>query len=185
MFVVTTQNMYENDLDAKYKGALSMGVPGEIAGLYKAWSTYGRLPWKPLFDPAIKLANDGFIVAPYLANKISSNADKIKNDTGLRQVFAPNGVLLKAGDICYNPKLGLTLEVVANKGPKAFYDGVIGENLVKDVQEAGGILTMEDLRNYEVDVMDALAVKTMGYTILGMPAPSSGTLGLALVCCFS
>nr|XP_043626653.1 glutathione hydrolase 3-like [Erigeron canadensis] len=176
-----SEDMYANDIDLKYKGALSMGVPGEIAGLHNAWSKYGRLPWKRLFDPAIQLAKDGFLVAPYLANKISSNADKINKDPGLQQVFAPDGELLKAGDICYNPKLGWSLELVANEGPDAFYAGVIGEKLVKDVQAAGGILTMEDLRNYSVDVMDALAVDTMGYTILGMPAPSSGTLGLALV----
>lgn len=177
--------MYENDIDAKYTGALSMGVPGEIAGLHKAWSKYGRLPWKSLFDPAIQLAKDGFLVAPYLAGKLLSNADKIKNDPGLRQLFAPNGELLKSGDICYNPKLAWSLEVVANEGPKAFYGGMIGEMLAKDVQDAGGILTIDDLRNYDVDVMNALSVDTMGYTILGMPAPSSGTLGLALVCCFS
>ncbi|KAJ0864793.1 putative aminoacyltransferase, Glutathione gamma-glutamate hydrolase [Helianthus annuus] len=179
--LAASENMYENNLDAKYKGALSMGVPGEISGLHNAWSKYGRLPWKTLFDPAIRLAKDGFLVAPYLAGKISSNEAKIKGDPGLQQVFAPNGELLKAGDICYNRKLGLTLEVVANEGPKAFYDGVIGEKLVKDVQDAGGILTMEDLRNYDVEVTDAVAVDTMGYTILGMPPPSSGTLGLALV----
>ncbi|MFS7991105.1 putative aminoacyltransferase, Glutathione gamma-glutamate hydrolase [Helianthus anomalus] len=179
--LAASENMYENNLDAKYKGALSMGVPGEISGLHNAWLKYGRLPWKTLFDPAIRLAKDGFLVAPYLAGKISSNEAKIKGDPGLQQVFAPNGELLKAGDICYNRKLGLTLEVVANEGPKAFYDGVIGEKLVKDVQDAGGILTMEDLRNYDVEVTDAVAVDTMGYTILGMPPPSSGTLGLALV----
>ncbi|KAJ0861129.1 putative aminoacyltransferase, Glutathione hydrolase [Helianthus annuus] len=179
--LAASENMYENNLDAKYKGALSMGVPGEISGLHNAWLKYGRLPWKTLFDPAIRLAKDGFLVAPYLAGKLSSNEAKIKGDPGLQQVFAPNGELLKAGDICYNRKLGLTLEVVANEGPKAFYDGVIGEKLVKDVQDAGGILTMEDLRNYDVEVTDAVAVDTMGYTILGMPPPSSGTLGLALV----
>lgn len=179
--LAASENMYENDLDAKYTGALSMGVPGEIAGLYKAWSRYGRLPWKTLFDPAIRLAKDGFLIAPYLSGKISSNAAKIKKDPGLRQVFAPNGKLLESGDICYNPKLGLTLEVVANEGPKAFYDGVVGEKLVKDVQDAGGILTTEDLKVYNVEVMDAIAVDTMGYTVLGMSAPSSGTLGLALV----
>lgn len=179
--LAASENMYENDLDAKYTGALSMGVPGELAGLYKAWSRYGRLPWKTLFDPAIRLAKDGFLIAPYLAGKISSNAAKIKKDPGLRQVFAPNGKLLESGDICYNLKLGLTLEVVANEGPKAFYDGVVGEKLVKDVQDAGGILTTEDLKIYNVEVMDAIAVDTMGYTVLGMPAPSSGTLGLALV----
>ncbi|XP_023744413.1 glutathione hydrolase 3 [Lactuca sativa] len=179
--LAASENMYEKDLNSKYFGALSMGVPGEIAGLYKAWSKYGRLPWKTLFNPAIKLAKDGFLVAPYLANSISSFASTIKKDPGLQQVYAPKGKVLEAGDICYNPKLGLTLEIIANEGPEAFYGGVIGEKLVKDVQDIGGILTMEDLRDYEVEVADALEVDTMGYTVLGMPAPSSGTLGLALV----
>ncbi|KAI3524680.1 hypothetical protein L1887_03343 [Cichorium endivia] len=179
--LAATENMYEKNINAKYYGALSMGVPGEIAGLYKAWSKYGRLPWKTLFNPAMKLAKHGFLVAPYLAKSISKFNATIKKDPGLQQVYAPKGKILEAGDICYNPMLGLTLEIVANEGPKAFYDGSIGEKLVKDVQDAGGILTLEDLRNYEVEVTDALAVDTMGYTVLGMPAPSSGTLGLALV----
>ncbi|PWA99532.1 gamma-glutamyltranspeptidase 1 [Artemisia annua] len=168
-----SQNMYQNNLDDKYSGALSMGVPGEIAGLYKAWLQHGRMPWKTLFQPAISLAEDGFIVAPYLANSISTYADGIKKDPGLKRVYAPNGEVLQAGETCYNYELGLSLE--------AFYNGTIGEKLIKDVRSAGGILTMEDLRNYEVKVTDAVEVNTMGFKIFGMPPPSSGTLGLALV----
>ncbi|CAN1822252.1 Glutathione hydrolase 3 [Linum perenne] len=129
-----------------------MGVPGEIAGLYEAWLQYGRLPWNTLFQPAIKLAKDGFVVAPYLANSIAETT-KIFNDPGLVKVFAPNGKLLKAGDVCYN----------------------------KDVRAAGGIMKMEDLKNYKVRVTDAVAVEAMGYTIYGMPSPSSGTLGMSMV----
>lgn len=178
---VNIQNMYANNIQNKYSGALSMGVPGEIAGLHEAWLQHGRLAWKTLFQPAIKLAGDGFIVAPYLASTLVTSAKKIMNDPGLRQVFAPNGMLLQAGDECYNLRLAETLEAVSEKGPKAFYNGTIGEKLVNDVREAGGILTMEDLKNYKVDIMDALATNVMGYTIYGMPPPSSGTLGLSLV----
>ncbi|KAJ9688261.1 hypothetical protein PVL29_014126 [Vitis rotundifolia] len=173
--------MYENNPRAKYLGALAMGVPGEIAGLHEAWLKHGRLAWRSLFLPAIRLAKDGFVVAPYLAKAIANGAQLILNDPGLRQVFAPNGKLLQAGDICYNLELGNSLEAVAEQGPQAFYNGTVGEKLVKDVRKAGGILTMEDLRNYRVDVTDAMAVNTMGYTIFGMPPPSSGTLGLSLV----
>ncbi|XP_076935328.1 glutathione hydrolase 3-like [Bidens hawaiensis] len=176
-----SKNMYQNNLDNKYTGALAVGVPSEIAGLHKAWLEHGRLPWKTLFQPAIRLAKDGFIVAPYLANSISSNADTIKKDPSLQKVYASNGQLLQAGDTCYNNQLGLSLETIAEGGPDVFYNGPIGENLVRDVRARGGILTMDDLRNYEVKVTDALEVNTMGFTILGMPAPSSGTLGLALV----
>ncbi|KAI3709598.1 hypothetical protein L2E82_39364 [Cichorium intybus] len=175
-----TQNMYQNDLTKKYSGALSMGVPGEVAGLHKAWLKHGRLPWKSLFQPAINLAKHGFIVAPYLANSISSNSASIQQDPGLQNIFAPGGKLLQAGDTCYNIQLASSLDAIA-EGPEALYDGEVGEKLVDDVKAAGGILTMEDLRNYEVKVTNAVAVNTMGFTIFGMPPPSGGTLGIALV----
>ncbi|CAA2933340.1 gamma-glutamyltranspeptidase 3 [Olea europaea subsp. europaea] len=177
----SSQNMYDNNAEAKYKGALSMGVPGEVAGLYMAWLKYGRLPWKTLVQPAIKFAKQGFKVAPYLGSAIAKNEELVMTDLGLRQVYAPKGKLLKAGDICYNVELGNSLEAVAEQGPEAFYNGKVGEKLVEDVRRAGGILTMEDLRNYRVDVTDAVAVNVMGYRILGMPPPSSGTVGLSLI----
>ncbi|POO00580.1 Gamma-glutamyltranspeptidase [Trema orientale] len=179
--VAASENMYANNPKAQFYGALSMGVPGEIAGLHEAWSKHGRLAWKTLFLPAIKLAKDGFVVTPYLEGHIITNSQVIMKDPGLRQVFAPNGKLLKAGDTCYNVELGHSLEEIAELGPKAFYNGSIGEKLVKDVREVGGILTMEDLRNYKVEVKDAMAANVMGYTVYGMPPPSSGTLGLSLV----
>ncbi|MFS8008047.1 putative glutathione gamma-glutamate hydrolase, Gamma-glutamyltransferase [Helianthus anomalus] len=74
--------MYQNNLDDKYTGALAVGVPSEIAGLREAWLEHGRLPWKTLFQPAIRLAKDGFIVAPYLASSISRYAAMIKKKPG-------------------------------------------------------------------------------------------------------
>ncbi|KAI3422885.1 uncharacterized protein J3R85_011621 [Psidium guajava] len=179
--LAASQDMYENNPSAKYYGALSMGVPGEIAGLHQAWSKHGRLAWRTLFQPSIKLAKEGFVVAPYLAHYIESSAKMILNDPGLRQVFAPGGKLLRAGDTCHNVELGQSLEAIAEQGPQAFYNGSVGEKMVKDVREAGGILTMEDLRNYKVEVTDAMSAEVMGYTIFGMQPPSSGTLGLSLV----
>uniref|UniRef100_A0A803NTZ6 Glutathione hydrolase n=2 Tax=Cannabis sativa TaxID=3483 RepID=A0A803NTZ6_CANSA len=179
--LAASEDMYANAPDAKFYGPLSMGVPGEIAGLHKAWLDHGRLEWKKLFQPAIKLAKDGFVISPLLGGKIINKAQMILNDPGLRQVFAPNGKLVKAGDTCYNVKLGRSLEEIAELGPQAFYNGSIGEKLVKDVKEAGGILSMEDLRNYKVKTMDAMAADVMGYTVYGMPPPSSGTLGISLV----
>ncbi|GJY13797.1 gamma-glutamyltranspeptidase 1 [Tanacetum coccineum] len=108
-----------------------MSVPGEMAGLYKAWLQHGRIPWKTLFQPAISLAKDGIIVAPYHANSLAAYAAGIKKDSGLQKVYAPNG---------------------------KFYRRVKREKLIKDVRSAGGILTMEDLRNYEVKVTDAVEV---------------------------
>ncbi|CAL0332232.1 unnamed protein product [Lupinus luteus] len=176
-----SKNMYQNNPEDKKSGALSMGIPGELAGLHAAWLKHGRLPWKTLFEPAIKLAKHGFLVSPTLGNNLAKYSNKIMNDPGLRNVYAPNGNMLKEGDLCRNVELSHSLEAVAEQGPQAFYNGTIGEKLVKDVSEAGGILTMEDLRNYKVEITDAMTVNVMGYTIYGMPPPSSGTLGLSLV----
>ncbi|CAL5186384.1 unnamed protein product [Lathyrus oleraceus] len=179
--IAASQNMYQGNPEAKVLGALSMGVPGELAGLHAAWLKHGRLPWKTLFQPAIELAKNGFVVSPTLSNYIASSKINIMSDPGLRNIYAPNGILIKEGEICSNVELGQTLEIVAEEGIQAFYNGTIGEKLVKDVREVGGILTMEDLRNYKVEITDAMVVNVMGYTIYGMPPPSSGTLALSLV----
>ncbi|XP_017697407.2 glutathione hydrolase 3 isoform X2 [Phoenix dactylifera] len=176
-----SSDMYEKNPSFKEKGALSMGIPGELAGLHAAWLKYGRLPWKALFQPSIELAREGFEVVPFLAQAIESSKDDVLADPGLRGVLAPDGKLLQTNDTCYNPALAHTLEVISTDGPQAFYNGSIGEKFVEDVRNAGGIATMEDMRNYRIEVKEAMAANVMGYTILGMPPPSSGTVGMSLV----
>ncbi|KAK1272105.1 Gamma-glutamyltranspeptidase 3 [Acorus gramineus] len=176
-----SQNMYANNPTAKEVGPLSMGIPGELLGLHLAWSKHGHLPWKSLFQPSIKLARDGFVVAPYLAQAIARSEQAILADPGLRSVFTRDDKILKAGDTCSNPELARSLEAVSEEGPKAFYDGWVGEKLVEDVKAAGGVITKEDLKGYTVEVSKAMEVDVMGFKILGMPLPSSGTLGMSLV----
>ncbi|VFQ87822.1 unnamed protein product [Cuscuta campestris] len=179
--LAASKDMYANNGDSKYTGAVSMGVPGELAGLHVAWLKHGRLPWTTLFQPAIKLARHGFTISPYLASHIAKKRDVIMNDSGLRQVYAPDGKLLREGDECLNVALSNTLEAFAEKGAGALYGGVVGEKLVEDVRKAGGILTMNDLRKYRVKITEPVVFDAMGYTVFGMPPPSSGTLGLSLV----
>uniref|UniRef100_A0A0E0BX70 Glutathione hydrolase n=1 Tax=Oryza meridionalis TaxID=40149 RepID=A0A0E0BX70_9ORYZ len=176
-----TPDMYAGNPTSKYKGALAMGIPGELAGLHAAWSRYGRLPWKDLFAPAIKLARDGFTVVPPVAGALKEAERDVLADPGLRAVFAPQGRILAAGEVCRNPALADTLEAVASGGVEVFYGGAIGERFVADVRRAGGIATVDDLRAYKVEVSDAMRSDAMGYTFLGMPPPSSGTVGMALV----
>ncbi|KAI3942850.1 hypothetical protein MKW92_011479 [Papaver armeniacum] len=177
-----SKDMYATNLEEKSKGGKSMGVPGEIAGLHKAWSMYGKLDWPDLFQPAIKLARDGFVVSPFLGLGIIKSKKMIDSDpNGLGKVFSREGRLLKAGETCSNTKLADTLEIIANQGIDAFYQGDLGKDLVKDVLAAGGIITGDDLRDYRVNVTDVVTSDVMGFTILGMPVPSTGILGLSLV----
>lgn len=173
--------MYAADPQSKVKGGLAAGVPGELAGLHLAWLHHGRLPWPALVAPAIILARAGFVVQPYLAFFIDQSIDDILADQGLRETFAPSGKPLVAGDICYRKNLANTLKAVAKQGPEAFYSGPIAENFIRDVQTAGGIMTMEDLRDYKVAVRKPVVVDTLGFTVISMPPPSSGGVSLVLV----
>ncbi|KAI3846256.1 hypothetical protein MKW92_026189 [Papaver armeniacum] len=178
------ETMYASNMKNKSEGANSMGVPGEIAGLHEAWSIYGKLEWPDLFQPAIKLARDGFVVSHFLGLGINQNKsqEKIMSDpAGLGKMFMREGRFLRAGQTCYNKKLAETLEILAKEGPSAFYNGELGKKFVKDVRDAGGIVTEEDLRNYEVNITDVLTTNVMGFTILGMPVPSTGILGISMV----
>lgn len=174
--------MYGGNETLKASGPLSIAVPGEVSGLHEAWKKYGKLPWKKLVIPAARLAHRGFKISPYLHLEMVSTESEIKLDEGLRNIFtSKNGTLLKIGDKCHNKKLAKSLVEIAKHGPKAFYNGSIGYNLVKDVQKAGGILTMEDLRNYQVKIRKPLFADTWGVQILGMPPPSSGGPSMVLV----
>ncbi|CAM6129364.1 unnamed protein product [Calypogeia fissa] len=176
-----SESMYATNLPGKTVGGLAVGVPGQVKGLYEAWKRYGTLPWDSLVEPAIKLGADGFPVQPYLASQIQGSLSAILADKGLRDVFAPDGIPLLAGELCYRKKLAETLEAIATNGSDAFYSGPIAEALVADVQAAGGILTMEDLAGYEVICSEPVKAETWGYTVLGMPPPSSGGPGLILI----
>lgn len=173
--------MYAADPTSKFKGALAMGVPGELAGLHAAWSRYGKLPWRSLFAPAISLARDGFLIVPYVANALLESSADVLADPGLRAVFAPHGKVLGAGEICRNPALADALEAVAEGGVAAFYGGSVGEKFAEDVRKAGGVVDLGDLVGYKVEVSDAMTADAMGFSFLGMPPPSSGTVGMALV----
>ncbi|ERM94059.1 hypothetical protein AMTR_s00010p00066490 [Amborella trichopoda] len=130
-----SQDMYNDNKKVKKDGALTMGVPGELAGLHMAWLQHGRLPWKRLVEPAIRLARDGFPIARYLGSKLRVFQSKIMDDPGLRSSFAPNAELLKTGEICYNNKLGAALQAISDHDPLAFYHGSAGEMLVEDVKK--------------------------------------------------
>ncbi|KAI5056826.1 hypothetical protein GOP47_0028644, partial [Adiantum capillus-veneris] len=175
------QDMYSENADLQLNGGLSVAVPGELAGLYLVWQRYGSLPWKSLVKPAIRLADNGFRVGWYLASALSASSASILSDEGFREVFAPNGTLLKAGDVCFRKSLAKSLKLIAQDGPDAFYKGQIGESFVGDVKDAGGILTKEDLKEYAVKILDPIVHEVQGLTIYGMPPPSSGGVCMALV----
>ncbi|TYI54242.1 hypothetical protein E1A91_D11G060900v1 [Gossypium mustelinum] len=175
-----SMNMYAGNATLKATGALSVAVPGELAGLHKAWKQHGRLPWERLVKPAEILARKGFKISPYLRTQMESSKSAILADKGLREVFTSNGELLQVGDICYNKKLAETLRKISIYGTKPFYNGSIGLNLVRDIQRAGGIMTLDDLKRYEVKMREPISANILGLKVLSMPPPSSGGVSMVL-----
>lgn len=113
--------------------------------------------------------------------QMQSTKSGILADEGLRDVFTSNGDILQLGDLCRNKKLAETLRKISKYGLKAFYNGSVGFNLVRDIQKAGGILTIKDLQRYEVKVREPITANILGLKLISMPPPSSGGATMMLV----
>lgn len=152
-------------------------VPGILRGLEAAHKKFGRLPWKTLFEPAIKMAENGFIIHDALGAAIKKKKDYIMTNQGLRELFAPQGTLLKLGDILKRPKLAATYRKIANSGgADIFYTGEIATQIVKDIKEAGGVMSSSDLSGYRAIERGPLRTKVAGLEMLSTPPPGSGAL---------
>ncbi|KAH8386387.1 hypothetical protein KR093_000174, partial [Drosophila rubida] len=162
-------------------GAKAGGVPGEILGYWEMHQKYGRLPWKNLFQPSIRMAREGHVVSRYLAAAIKSKLTQIRNDPGLSEVFLNDrGEAYVENDFMKRTQLAETLERIANNGAGEFYDGgETGVKFVEDIQKLGGIITLDDLKNFRVRWENdghISANVTGGFTLYTTPLPSSGPI---------
>ncbi len=158
-------------------GGLSVGVPGVVKMLWLAHSKYGKLPWAALFEPAIKLADDGFPVGPKLARTIKSftRGDDMPD---LKKFFHhPDGSPLAEGEIYRNPEYATTLRKIAQAGPDAFYKGEIAQAIVDAVHAAPrnqGGMTLADLDGYQARERAPVCGPYRQYRLCSMGPPSSG-----------
>ncbi|MCG8415307.1 MAG: gamma-glutamyltransferase [Pseudomonadales bacterium] len=165
--------------EAKESGR-AVGVPGAVA-LYKlAHDAHGKLPWAAVFQPAIRLANEGFVVTGKMANFLSGFRQYTMLDEfeGSAEYFYPGGEPLQAGDFLRNPEYAATLTRVAEEGAQAFYSGEIAEAIVTAVQAEPnpGTLTMEDIANYQAVARDAVCGDWRELQICSATPPSSGAM---------
>ena len=155
-------------------GHQAIGVPGTIAGLF-ATATYGKLPFKTLIQPAIDLAEYGYTITEREAAALNSVRESlIKNSTAPSAFVKENK--WKAGDTLIQKDLAETLKRIRDNGQKGFYEGKTAQLIVDEMKKGGGIISLEDLKNYQVKSRTALEFKYKGNTIIGMPPPSSGGL---------
>ncbi|KAM4053628.1 glutathione hydrolase 5 proenzyme isoform 1-T6 [Anomaloglossus baeobatrachus] len=150
-----------------------IGVPGELRGYEAAHKRYGRLPWKSLFQPTIKLVRDGVKVSNVLFKFINITASQIRTSSMCQLLCKDRGVV-NAGDSVNFTRLADTLQTLADEGAESFYSGSIGKKMVEDLQHQGSSLTLEDFKNYKVQFVKPLNVSLRGYKLYAPPPPAGG-----------
>ncbi len=155
-------------------GYLVAGVPGTVRGLETAWKKYGKLKWRELLEPAIRLAKNGFTVNKSLAFDLKDYEKDLSYFSESRKTFFRNGKTYQEGDTLILKDLSSTLQTIADKGSAGFYEGEIARKIAQDFSDHGGLVNEADLKNYQAVVRKPLQGKFGGYDILGMPPVSSG-----------
>jgi len=159
-------------------GALAVAVPGEVAGLVEARRRFGSMPLAALAAPAIKLASEGFPLDAVLRAAIDRQRTNMERFPELGRIYMPGSELPEEGDLIRQPELAATLKAIAQDGAAAFYDGWIGRAIVQTIDKAGGIMTLDDLKNYKPVWREPLTGSYRGRTVVTMPPPSSGGVAL-------
>lgn len=174
-----SRNMYLDNagnpqMNLSQHGHLASGVPGTVAGLF-ASLPYAKLPFKELIQPAIDLAANGFSITAAEASSLNGNKAAFEKYNTRTTVFVQTENW-KAGDTLVQRELAATLTRIREEGMKGFYEGETARLLVEEMERGGGMISLDDLKNYKAVVRDAVVFDYKGYTVIGMPMPSSGGL---------
>jgi gamma-glutamyltranspeptidase/glutathione hydrolase len=158
------------------KGAKSVSTPGNA----NAWETlakeYGKLPWPRLLAPAIKLADDGFVISAHTAKHIRSEFDAFPAHA--KDFYGKNGKPLQAGDRLVQKDLARSLRLLATHGAKAIHGGELGEAIDKAMRETGGFLRLEDLKRNRAEWWEPVGIEYRGHKVVASPLPNNAWNGL-------
>ena len=157
----------------------AVGVPGTVRGMALAHQKFGKLSWKDLLAPSIKLAEEGFLLTPAMARSLNQTLKRVGKNPEFRRVFArPDGKDWQLGDRLIQPDLAKTMKLIAEDGPEAFYTGKIADLLIKEIESGSGYITKEDLKSYRAVERKPIHGTYRGYDIFGPSPPSSGGITL-------
>lgn len=169
---------FVNDTSADTHRAV--GVPGTVRGMALAHKRFGKLSWKALLMPAVKLAEEGFVVDDPLARSLNTILNKTKKNREFIACFGKkDGTAWKAGDRFVQEDLGKTLRKIAEEGPDAFYQGELADLLANEMKQGGGFITKDDLAAYRAVERKPIQGTYRGFDVYGPPPPSSG--GICLI----
>ncbi|EAN4945067.1 gamma-glutamyltransferase [Salmonella enterica] len=161
---------------------LAAGTPGTVAGFSLALEKYGSLPLNKVVRPAIKLAQEGFIVNDALADDLKTyGSEVLPQYENSKAIFWKDGEPLKKGNKLVQQNLAKSLTLIAENGPDAFYKGEIADQIVEEMRQHGGLITKEDLANYHAVERTPIVGSYRGYQIFSMPPPSSGGIHIVQI----
>jgi gamma-glutamyltranspeptidase / glutathione hydrolase len=178
--LAATKDMYLDEdgeiiKDKSTVGAMAVGIPGTIAGIFKAQERFGKLDVKTILKPVIELAERGYIITDKQAKRLA-HYDSILTATNGKQILYNKS--LNSGDIISNDNLAKTLQRIADKGVEEFYSGETAKILVNYLQSKGSSITLEDLAKYEAKWRDPITFQYDDLSITSMSPPSSGGICL-------
>ena len=178
MYLDTDKNIIK---DKSRKTHFASGVPGSVDGLLKAWRDYGsgNISRVQLLAPAISLAEEGFNLSEYEADRFNNNKDRLSQHSETKRIFTRDDREWKEGDIFVQKDLANTLKRISNEGRDGFYKGKTAQLIVEEMKNVGGWITYKDLENYTSKYRDPVKGSFQDYEIISMGPPSSG--GLLLV----
>ncbi|MAU64105.1 MAG: gamma-glutamyltransferase [Flavobacteriaceae bacterium] len=180
---LSTKDMYldenGNEINGlSINGALAIGIPGTVAGLFEVYNKFGSLPLETLFAPAIKLAEEGFHLTKRQANSLNSSKNLINSINDSLFLFNKN---FKEGDLFVNKSLSKSLKLILKNGRNEFYEGSISKEIINYVNERNGILKKEDFENYTAKWRKPITFKYKDLNIISMGPPSSGGIVLGQI----
>ena len=168
------------------RGYLAVGVPGTVLGLDTVLKQYGTMTRKQVMDPAIELADHGYVLAPGDVailtgsggrgdlDALSGPSKLFAQEPNIAAIFLKNGADYKVGDRLVQKNLAKTLRMIEADGPDALYKGPIGEQIVQASRQHGGLLSMADFESYTVEQSKPIECDYHGYHVISSPPPSSG-----------
>ena len=162
-------------------GIHSVTVPGAVDGWAKAHERFGRLPWKALFVPAIDYAENGYSVPEIIHDFWGIGRNKLKQTAEAQRIFLPNGRPPAVGETFSNPDLGKTLRLLAEKGPREFYEGEIAKAILKTSDALGGTMQAGDLAEFSSEWVDPISIDYRGWKVYELPPNGQGMAALEML----
>ena len=162
-------------------GPLPVSVPGCVDGWFELHEKFGKIKMRDILSPTIKYAEDGFPVSELVSYYMKSASNNFKEYPNFKETYYINDSTPKKGQIFKNPDLAKTLRVIAKKGKEGFYEGEVANSIANFIQDQGGFLSYDDLKNHKSEWIDPVSTNYRGYDVWELPPNGQGIAALQIL----